>query len=272
MDKPLEIAVRRVLAPLIRLLIARGVRLPQLRDLLKDLYLEQAEKHFAIDGKKMTDSRLSVLTGLQRKEIQARRIVESSDAETDARSMGPLPRVLSRWATGRRWTDEKGAPRVLPRKANRGPSFEALVAEVSRDVHPRTVLDRLEEAGNIAIDRETDRVTLLSASYLAVEDADQMAYLGANLGDHAEAAVENVSSGDGRAPFFERAVHYSQLTPSSVETLDREARKLGEQALEKLNRSAAKLQQKDSKDVAATGRFRCGVFVFHRSPSAGVPE
>jgi hypothetical protein len=56
-------AVRRILAPMVRVLIHFGVTFPSLSVLLKGVYVEQAERHFRLSGKAMTDSRVTLLTG-----------------------------------------------------------------------------------------------------------------------------------------------------------------------------------------------------------------
>ncbi|MEO1550705.1 MAG: hypothetical protein AAFR93_09770, partial [Pseudomonadota bacterium] len=56
----------RVLRPLVRLAIARGVLFPDLAQCLRRLYVEAA---VARGQGRVTDSRISVLTGLQRREI-----------------------------------------------------------------------------------------------------------------------------------------------------------------------------------------------------------
>ena len=262
MKTPLEIALRRVLAPLVRLMIARGCRFPEISELVKDLYVEQAERHFRIAGRRMTDSRLSVLTGLQRKDIRQRRDAPGDADDDAARSMGPLPRVLALWSASPRWRDGAGRPLVLPRKSGNAPGFESLVAEISRDIHPRTVLDQLVAAGAVRFDGETDTVELVSETYLARDDADRLAYLGANVGDHAAAAAANLMAEPETAPFFERAVHYNRLSPHSLDTLERLARRIQGDALTELNRAAQAAQESDRDRPDAGGRFRCGAFIY----------
>ena len=187
---------------MVRVLIARRVRFPEFSDWLKELYLSVAERHFRLEGKRMTVSRASLLTGLQRKDINAIKArIGRAEPEPGA---GPLPRVLAHWQAAAGYQDKTGAPSSLPRAAAQGPSFEALVAEVSRDIHPRTVLDELVRLGLVA--PENDRVIPLSDAFLpSRDDTALLAYYGANLGDHAAAAAENVLAAPDPGPYFERA-------------------------------------------------------------------
>lgn len=270
MSQTLRTALRRTLAPLVRLAIARGFRYPEFAEFLKDLYLEAADRHFRLAGRRMTDSRASILTGLQRKDIRQRRAEPAGDdggsQPGSPQGIGPLPRVLARWATHPDWRDEGDRPLVLRRRAEAGPSFEALVGEISRDIHPRTVLDQLCAAGALHHDAGTDEVTLLSDAYLARDDNHRLGYLGANLGDHAEAATANVLADRQPAPYFERAVHYDGLTGESLDHLEAIARRTQEAALSDLNRAARERQEGDRGRDGADGRFRAGAFIYREKP------
>ena len=242
-------ALKRILNPLVRTMIARGVTFPDLSDLLKSVFVARAEADFGLEGKRMTDSRISLLTGLQRRDVRAFR---SDDDSPPAESAGPLPRVIARWVSDAAWLDDQGEPLVLDRSGE-GLSFETLVASVSRDMHPRTLLDELVRQGSVVLDGE--KVTLTSRSYLPGGDESKLGYFGANLGDHAEAAAANLATDD--PPFFERAVHYNQLSDEAVTALETLARKRQHEVLSELNAEALRLQ-----DGNGTARFRCGAYIY----------
>jgi Family of unknown function (DUF6502) len=263
-ENPFRDALTRILRPLVRVMIARGLSYPELTGNLKQLYVESCIRHFRLGEKRVSDSRISLLTGLQRKDIKAlRQGFENVRTAAGPPDAGPLPRVLARWMGGPPYVDETGAPRSLPRVSADGLSFESLATEVSRDIHPRTVLDELIRLGLVRHDRDAERVSLIAPAYLpSREDAALLGYFGANLGDHAEAAATNVLAAPKPGPFFERAVHYDQLTPAALDELEELARRLQSEALSTLNRRALALQKRDAGDSAAAGRFRCGAFVY----------
>lgn len=261
-ETPFREALTRILRPLLRAMIARGLRFPELADQLKQLYVESATRHFALAGKRMTDSRISLLTGLQRKDVRALRERVETGAEEPA-GAGLLPRLLARWTGATPYAEEPGAPRTLPRSAAAGPSFEALAAEVSRDVHPRTLLDELIRLRLVRHEPGDDSVTLTSAAFLPARDEAALAsYLGANLGDHAEAAIANLDAAPEAGPYFERAVHYNRLSRAALDELEALAREIQEEALARLNARALALQDRDLRNVHASGRFRCGAYIY----------
>lgn len=254
-----------MLRPAVRLMIARGLPFPELGEILKELYVDACRRYFQLGEKRLTDSRVSVLTGLQRKDIRAIRArLESSGTETASPGAGPVPRVIALWLNQRPFLGKGGLPRILHRTEDGGhPSFEELVAEVSRDVHPRTVLDELKRQGLIAHNLETDEISLETQAFVPSRDEEALlGYFGANLGDHAEAASANLSAAPEPGPYFERAVHYNKLTPEALEQLETLARDLQSEALAKLNTQALALQKRDKGNAAAIGRFRCGAFIY----------
>ena len=267
-------ALGRILRPVVRIMIARGWRFPFASDLLKELYVEVCNRHFQLGDKRLTDSRVSLLTGLQRKDVRSvrTRLEEHTDEQRPA-SAGPLARVLARWASGKSANRQDGWPRTLPRSAETGEaSFEALVAEVSRDIHARTVLDELKRQNLVEHDQTKDTVTLVVSAYVPSGDDDALVgYYGANLGDHMEAATANLEAAPAPGPNFERAVHYNKLTPEALDELDALARRMQSQVLADLNNRALHLQERDAGLGHATGRFRCGAYVY-RTPQEDPEE
>ncbi len=257
-EKPImnfHTALTRVLQPLVRLMITRGVTFPDLSDQLKPIFVRSAEANFGLDGKRMTDSRISLLTGLQRRDVRTHRENDGTTGPSQE-GAGPLPRIIARWLSDEAWCDGD-KPRVLSR-AGDGLSFEALVGSVSRDMHPRTLLDELERQGAVSI--EGEEITLLIESYLPGGDAAKLDYFAANLGDHSQAAVANLTTDE--PPFFERAVHYNQLSDESLLALEALAREKQHAVMKELNAEANRLQRKDKRNREARGRFRCGAFIY----------
>src|SRR4028118_1391499 len=66
----LQAPLARLLRPLVRLLIRNGITFPAVTELLRELYVNVAEHDFTLPGKDQTDSRVSLLTGVHRKEVR----------------------------------------------------------------------------------------------------------------------------------------------------------------------------------------------------------
>ena len=244
-------AVRHLLAPLVRLLLAHGGTQPLLAELLKGVYLEQAEAELGAGGERPTASRVSVLTGLHRKDIRRLRSeLEGPDEPPASVSLGA--RLVARWTGEREFCDAEGRPLPLPRQGPAAVSFESLVASVSTDVRPRSVLDEWLRLGVVELDAE-DRVTLRRDAFVPSEGFEEKAhFLGRNVHDHLAAAAHNVAGGE---PMLERSVYYEGLSDASVDELARLSSELGMDALRRVNRRARELKERDAAD-AETGRPR----------------
>lgn len=239
----------RLLAPFARLMVARGIQFPELAERLKAHYVDAAK---GMSDGKLTDSRLSVLTGLQRRDIARLRALPAPEPRTHH-----LARLLALWQTEPAF---KG--RDLP-KNGPAPSFEALAKIVRKDIHPRTMLDTLEAAGAVAIDDATQQVRLLQASYQPLSGSeDQLAYLTQNLGDHLDAATDNVLGQS--PPHFERAVYYSELTEDHIATLRADYHAEQMALLRRLSARAAEMKREAQKTPTASrmSRFRAGGYFY----------
>lgn len=260
LPKPLISALRRLLRPLVRLLIAKGVGLAALMELLKEAYVDVALNEFPVEGKKQTDSRVSLLTGVHRKDVKRLR-ERPTEKMAAPRSIGLGGQIVSRWLGSKETTDKKGQPLPLPRKTDsRGPSFESLVSGVSKDVRPRALLDEWLRLGVAHLD-EDDRVVLNRMAFVPEKGFEEKAfYFGRNIHDHLAATAHNLLE-EGN-PTLERSVHYTGLTEESAAELAEAAERSGMKALLEMNRLALELAEKDKGRATATRRINFGLYFF----------
>ena len=251
-------ALTRLLRPLIRLLIARGVTFPYLMNLLKRLYVTTAEDSLAADA---TVSRLSITTGLQRKDINRIKSEPPPEVVTpQATSLGP--RLIGIWLGDPQFRAKRGGARPLARTSDdsKEKSFEDLVRMVSTDVRPKVILDEWVRLGIVTIDKG-DIIRLKSDAFVPEEGFDEKAYyLGRNVADHIATSVNNLLGE--QEPFFERAVYYDRLSPESVAYLRKKAREYGMTALVALNKDALKRADEDAGKVGADRRMALGIYYY----------
>jgi len=265
-------ALRWLMRPIVRLLIVRGVQLPAVNALLKQIYVDVAASEFGIDDKPPTDSRVSVLTGVHRRDVRSIRADGMPSSAPPTMSLSAT--VIGRWLGDTTYIDGNGQPKALHRLADEGsPSFEELFQGISKDVHPRTVLDGLIDQKLVDWDQTNDVVRLKSQAFVPTADGEGlMRFFEMNLHDHLAAAVSNLVNDESDRRFLERAVYYNKLETTSVDQIEVEARKLGERILNDLNSKALQLQKTDADagDDKAKERFRFGVFFYREDdPSKG---
>jgi len=206
-------SLRQLLRPLAQLALARGLPYGALDELLRAELVAQARRLHAEQPEHGLVSRISTATGLTRREVG--RLLSQPDS-VPTPPHGLAGELFARWQADPKYR-QRGRPRVLPR-CGPAPSFEALAQAVTRDVHPRSLLDELCRLGLATWDQDTDRVTLRREAFVPRADRTHMlTLLGDNVGDHLQAAVVNVLGG-GDA-HFEQAVYADELSAESVQAL-----------------------------------------------------
>ena len=247
-------AVRHLLRPLVRLLVANQLTYPVLSELLKRVYVEVAERDFAIEGRAQTASRLTLLTGVHRKEVQRLRGGAAADY-APPRSVSLGARIVARWTGTPEYLDAAGQPLPLPRQAaGDAPSFERLVASVSKDIRPRSVIDEWRRLGVVEEDADR-RLRLVVSAFVPAHGLAEMAhYFGRNVPDHLAAGTHNLSGAE--PPMMERSVYYDGLSAESVRELSRLAERRGMAAMQAVNSRALELQRLDAAERPPERRRR----------------
>jgi hypothetical protein len=259
------IACRRLLRPLVHLLMRAGVTFPVLADLIRSLYVEVASRDLLRDSKARTDSRVSLITGVHRKEIRRLRLLpEDADPIPPAVTIGG--QIIGRWVGLPAYTDGDGRPRPLPRTGSEPdqPSFDALVGSVTTDIRPRAVLDNWLSQGFVTMDA-ADMIHLNAAAFTPRGGGtEQMFYFARNLHDHIAAAAANVAA-TGTAPFADRSVHYDELDEATARTLEQIARDAAHRALLEVNRAAIALLESTPRQTPTEpprARLNFGIYVY----------
>ncbi len=230
-----------ILRPLARLAISKGWLFPLVEQRLRHAYIEAAK---SVSEGEATDSKISIMTGLQRRDIARLR----RETVPPANQRQPLAEIIALW-----WDDPAYDPEGIPMQGA-GANFTTLARSVRQDVHPRTFLDILIENG--AVSESGEKVRLNARSYQPLSGSeDQLAYLAANVGDHLAAAVSNVV---GAAGNYDMSVHYESLSAEAIEHLKTHYRARMTQTLQELDTMVRALPENDN----GAHRFRAGGYFF----------
>ena len=251
-------AVVMLCKPLIRLLIEKGMTFPQFRELMKELYVEVADKHFSLDGEKPSDSRIFVLTGVHRKDVKRIRQQAEQEYSQIISSASLSGEIVARWASMPEYQDDKGRSRPLLKSGNNNEvGFAQLVSSVNKDVRPKVILEEWLRLNMVRL--KDDYVVLNKSAFVTNKEFTEMAYyLGHNVHDHMASCVNNILAESD--PMLERSVYYASLTENSVKKLNTIASKKGNELLQHLNKQAIKLYDVDKQKEDATYRMRLGVY------------
>jgi len=214
---------------------------------------------------------------VHRKEIKRLRSLPDDSGEIPE-VVTMASQIVARWLGSADYADAEGRPRILPRQGQPGltaqpAAFEDLVLSVTTDVRPRAVLDDLISHGAVSL-IDGDRVRLNTHAFIPRPGgAEQMFYFARNLHDHVAAASINIVSD--RPPFFDRSVHYDDLTPEQAETLRAYAREVAMHALLEVNRKALELLEGGSAPEAGPDdardnrqRVNLGIYLYQERDGA----
>lgn len=273
----LQAALARLLAPLAQLAVARGVPFAVVDDMMRAAFVSTA--HAAHPGlpEHRRASRISAATGLNRREVN--RLLDEQHAVARQGKPASTPRspaamVFAHWRATGAYRTRAGAPRVLPR-TGAPPSFESLAHEVTRDVHPRALLEELLRLNLATHDEVRDTVALVKDNFVPRGDAERMVqWLGANVGDHLAGAVANVM---GREPAHpEQAIAAEGLSAASVAQvrplLHAHWQRLTEELVPLLERLIEQDAERAGPDHPNTHRVRFGLYGFDTTPAPTPPQ
>jgi len=266
--KALLLALRRMLKPLVRMLMHFGIGYPYLTELLKSVFVEVAEQAFPPpDGKKQTDSRVNLLTGVHRKDVRRLRHDEP-ERSLPSRNVSLGAQLVACWLSDPDYVDTAGDPRPLQRfaKGANDASFETLVEMVGRgDIRAAVVLDELLRLDIVT--NQNDIISLKTSAFIPQQSLEDKAFFfGKNLHDHTAAVCDNLIAAQSQqlSPFIDRCVYYDGLTNASVNELRTLSEELTMQMLKAVNKRAHELQHGDQDQKDAVQRMNLGVYFYHQ--------
>jgi len=231
-------AARRILYPLVRILLRNGIPSDALTELVRQTYVDVADQEFGIDGKRQTTARISVITGLNRKEVARLRGNDPLPAE-DQRRWNRAATVLGAWLRDETFQDRKGDPLDLPFEGE-GPTFPDLVKRYSGDMQPRAVADELLRVG--AIESIDGRLRMTSRGYVPTDDPESIAdILGIDAGEFIQTVDHNMRSDD---KLLQLKVLSTNVPIEYLEEFNAYSRRLSRPVLEELNRWLAERDMK----------------------------
>jgi hypothetical protein len=264
-------AIALVLQPLARLMIDHGLQLPSLVELLKKSLVDEAVGAYGLASKGSSDTRISLLTGVHRKDVK--RLRETPAAVASGPPMVPVAAsVVARWISEPRFLNADQTARPLARTLRRSnpgePDFTTLVAEVSSDVGARAVLDELERLGVVDL-REDGYVTLKTNAFVPHQGLrESFHFLAANVSDHLATAAYNLAPDRRGSAMLEQSAFSQDLSAEQAEQLQQLARRLWASALQQFLQTATVAKQRSQDAPGPKRRVRFGVY-FHASDEPG---
>ena len=264
-----------MLAPLIRLLVSQGVTYPQFSAALKISFLRAAHSELTADGKRVSDSAISLLSGVHRKDVRALTTGGQLGSKPVDRALSVADEVFTRWVNDPAYLAADGMPKMLPlrSRADDEPSFESLAQSVSRDFHSRAILDEMTRLG---IAEASGEFVHLRAERFVPDAgfAETLSYVSRNVYDHLGAVESNLKAinAGSRSPFLEQSVFADGLSQESVRELQELSRRIWESALRRIYALATDRIENDQRSRGDQAlRMRFGVYFFSE-PDTPLPR
>lgn len=258
-------ALRKILRPLVKFMIANQITYTYLSNMLKSVYVEVAENDFPVEGKKQTDSRINLLTGVHRKDVKRIR-AEPDNLDIRPANISIGAQLIARWMGDKDLLNPDHTPKILPLQdvdEFSTKSFEGLVSNIAKgDIRPRVVLDELMRLDMVELDPDHNVILKTTAFTPNRGQEEKLYFFGKNIQDHLCAGVHNLSGE--QPPFFDRSVYYDELSVQSIAELNELANTLGMEALIKVNERALALQTADQSSANALYRMNFGIFNYNQ--------
>ena len=258
LHQTLRNACRALLRPIALVLLRGGITWKEFADISKSVFVSVATEEFGIRGRPTNISRVSILTGISRKEVKRQRDLLDGHDEPASSKTTDATRLLSGWHQDAGYLDSNSAPRALP-ATGAAPSFESLFATYGGDTPEQTLIRELRNAGSVEENAAGELVALRRYHMPAAMDEGNLRFFGTNLYDHANTLSNNLAP-DGRTKRLEGFAIDKHVDPAHIEAFRQLIDQRGQELLEEIDDWLANHRIKPSDVNTAPVRLGLGVY------------
>ena len=209
-------ALRKVLRPIIRLMIRSGVLYDEFIDMARAAYVESAIRDGISDVGPPRREQVALATGIERERVdhyidnfRPLPVIKTLPAQV-------MTETLHLWHTDQQYQGPSGAPLELELDASSERSFKKLVARVDSDADPDLILNELLHSGMVAHSGET-HVRALTRQFIWPDgDAGGVDHFAASFERLVETHAHNFSHPDPKDKRLERSVFADRGLPEEL--------------------------------------------------------
>ncbi len=259
MNSILYNASYKLLIPLVKILLRKGVAFNEFMQIVKQAYVDVAAQKLIKSDGKATTSRIAIVTGLTRKDVaQIRK--SPFTAESISTKYNRSMRVISGWLEDKEFCTPGGYPEVLPINGEEK-SFAALVERYSGNMTTRAMLDELESVG-IVKRIEKEHLSLQHHAYVPSGDEEEtLTIMGTNVSLLISTIDHNMTSPN--EPWFQRKVSYDNLPEECIEQFQALVNRDSQRLLESFNNWLLQHDRDSNPEIKGSGQKRAGVSIFY---------
>jgi len=256
-------AYRRLLKPLVRILIRNGVSFAEFEESAKLAFLDAIEDGAADDRPSSRVEDIAVITGLEEAEVKRiaeKRLLPAEELDTDLHRMVAL---IHEWNTAPEYTGPYGIPIELDLKGGVGrPGFADLVKKHFKDeTKVEEVLQELVRT-NAVEETESGWYRVIVRDYILMGDSPEaIDSLIDSLQNYVEVLDHNMRNPSSKDKFFERQVYTENgISPENLPRFERFFYHRARTLLEEIDNWLA-LQ--DQPDQRSDNPIKTGLAIYH---------
>jgi Family of unknown function (DUF6502) len=227
-------ACRQLLRPIASVVLKCGMTWKEFADLSKSVFVEVASGEFGIRGRPTNVSRVSILTGISRKEVKRQRLLLEAPETGAPTKTTDATRLLSGWHQDPDFLDDRGQPLPL-RRSGASPTFSELFDRYGGDTPTQTLEKELRGAESIDIDINGNLVAKSRYHMPFAMTEGNIRFFGMNLFDHATTLNRNITAQDDSERRFEGFAVDDHIDPDSEDAFKEFIDKRGQQFLEEVD-------------------------------------
>ena len=216
----------QIFRPLVRILLRLNVPFHVVSDILKWTYVDVANKYFGLNDKKPTKSRIAVISGLSRIQVDQQLKLNLFNQDNSHRKWHRAGRVLTGWVEDKDYQNHQGKPKIIALEDNSNINFTELVKKYSGGATYKSILDELLQADAVVVNANNE-VELIKPYYLTENDPDDIQnvdFLGLSTQYLLETIDHNIDP-NRQSARFQRIVLHDKLPKSLANLAESYARK-----------------------------------------------
>ena len=254
-----QFAFRLLLRPIASMALKCGITWKEFSDLSKSTFVQAATDEYGIGGRPTNVSRVSILTGISRKEVRRQRDLSQSEAPPNRGKTTDATRVLSGWHQDPNYLGADAEPQVLPESGS-APSFESLCKHYGGDIPVQTMLKELLHTR--AVEKTPDGLLRVMSRFYqpTVHDDETLRWAASLMRDLTETAMHDVFLDDPGAARFCRKTDSAEISSSAIPEFRRFLKERGQTFLEEVDDWLAGHAVSDNTNNTEHARIGVGLF------------
>lgn len=253
-------ACRTLLKPIASFLMKCGMTTREFTEVAKSVFVEVASEEYGIKGRPTNIARVSLLTGISRKEIKRQRELLAQPEKIPEGKTTDATRLLSGWHQDPDYLDRLGQPLALPVDGN-DKSFAGLCRRYAGDIPATTMMKELKRTGAVELDSDGNLVAR-HRYYMPIQfDRQWIMNAGSTFADLGDNINHNLTSDAANPSRFLGRATEQDIDASAIPEFEQFMEKHGQDFLERVDDWLA--AHRNNKSVpAAGGQVRLGTGLF----------